>query len=121
MEQAELSTDPNKNNPFRLRVDNINFAAQNTVPTENLAVNEQLAQKFSLFPNPATNVVNITNAENMQVNQVIVYDIAGKEIKNQTFTNENQVQLNVENLASGTYMLHIQTNEGTAVKKLIKK
>jgi len=116
-----INIDPQKNNPFRLRVDNINFAAQNKVPTENLAVNDQLAQKFNLFPNPATNVVNITNNENMLVNQVTVYDIAGKELKNQTFTNENQVQLNVENLASGTYMLHLQTTAGMAVKKLIKK
>ncbi|RRA94007.1 T9SS type A sorting domain-containing protein [Paenimyroides viscosum] len=37
------------------------------------------------------------------------------------FFNETFKQLNVENLASGTYMLHIQTNAGLAVKKLVKK
>ena len=116
-----INTDPKKNNPFRLRIDNINFAAQNTVPTENLGLNEQLAQKFNLFPNPATNVVNITNSKNMLVNQIIVYDIAGKQLSGQSFNNEAEVQLNVENLASGTYMLHIQTTAGMAVKKLIKK
>lgn len=104
-----------------VKYDNIKLTALQTLPTYILSTNEQLAAKFNVFPNPATNVVNITNAENMLVNKVIVYDITGKEIKNQIFTNENNIQLNVEDLASGTYILHLQTNEGTAVKKLIKK
>lgn len=105
------------------KYDNIKITALNTVPPEvvNLSVNEKLATKFNLYPNPATSLVNITNAENMQIQQITVYDIAGKEIKKQTYTNENQIQLNVENLSNGTYMLHLQTNEGTAVKKLVKK
>ena len=104
---------------YTIKLDNINVAAQNTVPT--LSINEQLATKFNLYPNPATNVVNITNAENMQVQQVTIYDSSCKQLSTQSFNNENQIQLNVENLASGTYMLHLQTNAGTAVKKLVKK
>ncbi len=57
----------------------------------------------------------------MVVQQVTVYDIAGKLITTQNFNEQAEIQLNVENLASGTYMLHLQTNEGTTVKKLVKK
>jgi len=57
----------------------------------------------------------------MLVQQVVIYDISGKQLNTQSFNNETEIQLNVENLASGTYMLHLQTNEGTAVKKLVKK
>ncbi|SFN71691.1 Por secretion system C-terminal sorting domain-containing protein [Paenimyroides ummariense] len=107
----------------RNRYDNIKITALAAVPPEviNLSVNEQLATKFNLYPNPVTSLVNITNSENMVVQQVTVYDISGKQLNTQSFNNETQIQLNVENLASGTYMLHIQTNEGLAVKKLIKK
>ena len=107
----------------RNRYDNIKITALNAVPPTIIALstNEQLAQKFNMYPNPATNVVNITNSENMLVNQITVYDIAGKQLSTQSFTNETAIQLNVENLASGTYMLHLQTNEGIAVKKLVKK
>jgi len=107
----------------RNRYDNIKITALNAVPPHivTLSTNEQLATKFNLYPNPATNVVNITNNENMQVQQVTVYDIAGKQLNTQTFNNETQIQLNVENLANGTYMLHLQTAQGTAVKKLVKK
>src|SRR5690606_14967548 len=103
--------------------DNIKITALNAVPPNivTLSTNEQLAEKFNMYPNPATNVVNITNSENMLVNQVTVYDIAGKQLSTQSFNNQTEIQLNVEHLASGTYMLHLQTAQGTAVKKLVKK
>ena len=103
--------------------DNLKITAISAVPPNIIALStsEQLAEKFNLYPNPATSVVNITNAENMLVNQVAIYDIAGKQLSIQTYNNETEIKLNVEHLASGTYMLHLQTNEGTAVKKLLKK
>ncbi len=111
----------NLNSASVVKYDNIKLSALQTLPSYILSANEQLATKFNLYPNPATSVVNITNAENMLVNQVTVYDIAGKQLSIQTYNNETEIQLNVEHLASGTYMLHLQTNEGTAVKKLVKK
>lgn len=104
-----------------VKYDNIKLTALQTVPAYILSANEIVSAKFNMYPNPATNVVNITNSENMLVQQVIIYDISGKQLSTQSFNNEVQIQLNVENLPSGTYMLHIQTNAGTAVKKLVKK
>src|SRR5690606_38844472 len=103
-----------------MKYDNFKLSAIPTRPAH-VGVNEQLTAKFTMYPNPATNVVNITNSENMVVNQVTVYDITGKQLRTHTFNNEAEIQLNVENLVSGTYMLHLQTNKGTAVKKLVKK
>src|SRR5690606_27014908 len=95
------------------RYDNIKLTAINEVPPEviTLSVNEQLAEKFNLYPNPANNVVNITNNENMFVKEVAVYDATGKLITTQNFNEQTEIQLNVENLASGTYMLHLKTEE----------
>ena len=107
------------NSDYTIRIDNINMSAQNTVPA--LSTNNVLAATFNLYPNPATNLVNITNSENRLVHQVTIYDTSGKQLSTQNFNNEPEIQLNVENLASGLYMLHLQINEGTAVKKLVKK
>ncbi len=104
-----------------VKIDNIKVSGLKTLPSYILSTNEQLSAKFNLYPNPATNVVNITNNENMAVQQVTVYDIAGKLITTQNFNEQAEIQLNVKSLVSGTYMLHLQTNEGTAVKKLVKK
>lgn len=103
------------------KYDNIKITALKSVPPYVLSAENFLANKFNLYPNPATNVVNITNAENMLVQQVIIYDITGKQLSMQIFNNQAEIQLNVENLVSGTYMLHLQTNDGTVVKKLVKK
>lgn len=110
----------NLNSQSVVKFDNIKLSALQTLPSYILSTNEQLATKFNMYPNPAKNIVNITNNENMFVNQVTVYDVTGKQLSVQSFNNETQIQLNVENLISGTYMLHITTNQGTAVKKLVK-
>src|SRR5690554_122274 len=115
----------NSSNPLstyiRNRYDNIKITALNAVPPYVLNAENFLAQKFNLYPNPATNVVNITNKENVGIEQIEVFDVNGKMVKSQTCKNETEIQLSVENLASGTYMLHIKTNEGVAVKKVVKK
>ncbi len=98
--------------------DNFVISAVNTVP---LNTKDFVSEKFNLYPNPATNVVNISNAVNMQVNQITVYTLAGKQVSTQAYNNQAEIHLNVENLASGTYLLYLQTAQGTAVKKLIKK
>src|SRR5690606_11361523 len=103
------------------KFDNIKVTALKDVPPNILSSNEQLATKFNIFPNPASNVITITNNENIGVEQIQVFDISGKAVQSHIFNNENQVQLNVANLASGSYLLHIKTNAGTAVKKLVKK
>ncbi|UUV22283.1 T9SS type A sorting domain-containing protein [Paenimyroides aestuarii] len=121
--QVSVASNGNNNVYSNQRYDNIKITAMSVVPPEVIALSstEQLAAKFNLYPNPANNVVNITNAENMQVQQITVYDVAGKQLSTQNYNNETEIQLNVANLASGTYMLHLQTKQGTAVKKLVKK
>ena len=101
------------------KIDNIKISAIETLPNLNVVYLD--SSKFNLYPNPATNIVNITNIENMFIKQVEIYDVAGKLINTQNFNNGTEIQLNIENLTNGTYILHLQTNEGVAVKKLIKK
>lgn len=102
-----------------LYVDNIVISAVNSLPKLNiLNIN---SDKFNLYPNPAATIVNITNTLNMFINEVEIYDLAGKLVNTQNFNNEAEIQLNVQALTNGTYLLHLKTNEGMAVKKLIKK
>jgi len=108
------------NNKRESRYDNFKITALKDVPAHVLSTNEVLNEQFNVYPNPATNVVNVTNSANILVEQITVYDVAGKQISTQVFNNENQVQLNIENLPTGTYLFHIETDQGTAVKKIVK-
>jgi hypothetical protein len=108
--------------PLTNKYDNIKITALKSVPPHIiLSAATFLNEKFNIYPNPASNVVTITNNDNMPVQEVTIYDMAGKQLSTQTYNAEAEVQLNVANLASGTYMLHIQTAQGTAVKQLVKK
>src|SRR5690606_21053560 len=69
------------NIPLTNKYDNIKITALQSVPQHILSAESFLDQKFNLYPNPATNVVTITNSENLLVQQIAVYDTAGKLIK----------------------------------------
>lgn len=101
-----------------IKFDNINISATNTVPT--VSVNTFISEKFNLYPNPVTDIITVTNSENIGISEVVVYDTTGKQIKTKRYNNENNVQLNLADIAAGVYLLHIQTKERTVVKKVIK-
>lgn len=102
-----------------LKIDNIKISAVNTLPTLNII--DLDSSKFNLFPNPATDIVTIANNDNMFVNQIEIHDLSGKLINTQNFNSETNIKVNIEALKSGTYLLHLHTDAGTAIKKLIKK
>src|SRR5690606_7655469 len=52
------------------KYDNIKITALQSVPAYVLSADNFLAAKFNLYPNPASNVVTITNSENIFVKEV---------------------------------------------------
>lgn len=99
------------------KFDNIKVTALNQV----LSTQEVLSNHFNLYPNPAIDFVTITSNKNLKVEQIKVYDLTGKLISSPKFAHEEEIRMNVEKLTSGTYLLHLQTNEGLVIKKLVKK
>ena len=86
-----------------------------------LGVNSFNNGVFSIFPNPAKNVVNIQLKANLDVTlkSVAVYDLTGKIVLQ---TNELNQPINVEKLASGTYILSISDTENrNYAQKFIKE
>jgi Secretion system C-terminal sorting domain len=74
--------------------------------------------KFSLYPNPTnTGFVSITST-NTEAITVAVYDILGKQVKNETLVNNT---LNVSNLNTGVYIVKITQNNASTTKKLVIK
>ena len=89
--------------------------------SSNLSANEAFSAKFSTYPNPANNVINLTNTESIRVNSVSITDLNGRVVKSVKFTDApSDIQINVADLSSGMYMMNISSAEGTAVKKIVK-
>ena len=72
-------------------------------------------ETFQFYPNPVNDVLNVeTEAE---LKSVEIYNIQGQKVKSATHK-----QVNVSDLASGTYMVKIQEMKNIEkIKKIIKE
>jgi hypothetical protein len=81
-----------------------------------------IMQNYGLraYPNPANELVNLVwNDDIQQVNQVIIYDISGREIRRQNVSQQvkgNQLSLDVSDLKVGIYLITI---EGKDIRKTV--
>lgn len=96
------------------------LAFDNFSVTTVLGINEQVAAKLSVYPNPSKNVVNVSNSDNILINAVTVTDINGRTVKSAKYDNVSNLEINIGDLASGMYMMAIASDNGIAIKKIVK-
>ncbi len=84
-----------------------------------LSTNNYLLSKLSIYPNPAVDVVNVSN-DSIQINSIEMTDLNGRIVKNQKI-GATQGQVSISDLATGVYMMKIITAQGTATKKIVKE
>jgi Secretion system C-terminal sorting domain/Fibronectin type III domain len=82
--------------------------------------NNPIASQLSIFPNPATNVINVANADNILVNGVQITDLNGRIVKSVKFNGVTEAQVNVSDLANGMYMMTVTSDKGTMTQKIVK-
>lgn len=80
-----------------------------------LAVDEIKESDFSVYPNPARSHVTLKLKPEINLSQVTIYDVLGKEVK--TYKKAN---IPISELTSGIYFFEILTDKGKVVKKIIK-
>jgi len=75
-----------------------------------------------MYPNPAQNNVTIANATSIQLDQLAIYDANGRLIQTVDLTDMIQERtIDVSNLATGVYMVQIQGEGASTVKRLVKE
>lgn len=86
---------------------------------------EQIGSNFvlSVYPNPATDFININLGNSNQETLVIVSlcDISGKEVKTYNFIGSKSPALKLPELSSGLYLVKITIGENQYIQKLIIK
>ena len=83
-----------------------------------VADNAAQASVVSVYPNPASDVVNIAGVD---INKVTFADINGRTVKSLN-VNSTQATISISDLSTGVYMMTIETTDGaTTTKKLLKK
>jgi len=85
----------------------------------------QLSDQVKVWPNPATNVINVQctmNNEQFEVVGMEVYDVYGKVVAVvETCHGASLQEINVRDLAPGLYFIRLITNQGMVTKPFVKK
>lgn len=74
--------------------------------------------KFSFYPNPVTDVLNLSYQNG--ISEVAVFNVLGQQVMQKT-VNENESQLNMSALERGTYLVKVTSGNETKMIKVLKK
>lgn len=74
------------------------------------SVSENSFMQATLFPNPAKDFIVISAEE--QILNVNIYDMQGKLVKQQTFLNNQEIKLNINELSNGLYNVVANSSNG---------
>ena len=93
---------------------------QHLVITEGqtLTIKDEALTSVVIYPNPVKDIINIETPVDLTSRIATVFDITGKKVLNKKLVNNT---LDVSNLASGSYVLRLESNGKSISKKFIKE
>ncbi len=96
-------------------------SAWSQIGSHSTGIDSRLMNSVSLYPNPATNHVDVLVSDNsVNVSRLEVYDVYGK-LLNEVEVVDNPTRIDVSSIASGVYFVKVITGEGVATKTFVKK
>lgn len=101
-----------------LYIDNVSF---DEFITEINTIDD-MVKEVTIFPNPASSLINIDLLLTESIYQINMYDLHGrmvKVIKNGKLSGNQHISVNVEDIPSGTYFFFISTNVGYYSNKVV--
>lgn len=89
----------------------------------NLGVNDAKAAGFEMYPNPTNGILNLQFGASTTVQAVKVYSMSGRLVHAQAWTgvSSDRIELNLQGIASGVYIVKVETTDGALNKRLIKE
>ncbi|RYY45361.1 MAG: T9SS type A sorting domain-containing protein [Chitinophagaceae bacterium] len=86
--------------------------------TTDLSIDDLVKSNFKLYPNPVKDVLNLSNTQN--ITSVEVFNMLGQQVITKR-VNATQGQVDMSNLATGTYLVKVATDNQTKTVKVIKQ
>jgi photosystem II stability/assembly factor-like uncharacterized protein len=85
-----------------------------------LEVEENLNLKtdIKIYPNPVKTVLNLTIPDNKQIDKIIITDLIGNVVLEQT---QNTSHVNIESLSNGIYIIQVFSGQEKFTNKFIKQ
>lgn len=88
--------------------------------SEPLSVNSHELKGVMIYPNPASDIVNISLENSYDQVEVTIYDLTGKKVMKQTL-NKELLKVDTSKLNTGVYFMEISSEGKQATKKLVIK
>lgn len=88
-----------------------------TFPVNSPAINR--IDLFKLYPNPANNIITISNPSNIKINKIEMFDFSGRVIQQWEAHELEGNQLNIQHILPGIYLLKAATDAGIKIEKLV--
>jgi len=85
---------------------NNDFGSPNIPNSPGLSVDDVISDNFTIYPNPIGNIETLFIKGNM-ITKVEIYSLLGKKVININIDNKEKVELNINSLTSGIYILYI--------------
>jgi hypothetical protein len=82
-----------------------------------LSSSDNALQNLNIYPNPTSSILNVSNAQNANIE---VYDVLGKLILSRTNISFDE-KINVSKLQSGTYFMKLSKDNQVSTEKFIVK
>ena len=99
---------------------NSDYSNEISIGADVLNNNKELSRKIILFPNPASETVYLKNESNFKLNKIQIRNSLGQLIKQEIIIDNNQqIEIPVESLAKGLYLIHITSSNGNTIKRVI--
>jgi extracellular elastinolytic metalloproteinase len=98
-----------------------NFVVEGVI--NSLSLEENNIKGLSLYPNPTNGLLNISSDTSLQNARISIYDVTGRILSNAVnfnLINNNSINIDVNNLASGNYFITIENDNLRSVKQFIK-
>lgn len=74
-----------------------------------------VSNEIGIYPNPATDLINVTGLPPSESNELNLYDVQGRQVASSTGT----AQLKVGTLANGTYLLEMISGTTTSYERVV--
>ena len=84
----------------------------------NLSTADNTIEGFSYYPNPSTSIVNLTSVEVIET--VAIYNMLGQKVIDQNI-DATTSEVNVSQLATGTYLMKVSVNGQVGTYRIIKQ
>jgi len=90
-----------------------------SVNGSNLSTEENQLFQVTIYPNPASERIQLQS--NGKISDLKIYDVSGELVLDEVITHSPTIELNISDLNSGVYFIHVLDENGTSSVKRFTK